>query len=81
MLGHWLGKIRVYSTWVTKIEEEYACLEFSIAGDGAQHMVLAGDPSAGDSRPGLSPVPDQTAVFWTWKRKAVETQPDGNLPC
>ena len=52
MLGHWLGNIRADSTSVNKIEEEYAWLEFNIAGDGTQHVVLAGDPSAGGSRPG-----------------------------
>ena len=43
-------------------------------------MVLAGDPSAGGTRPGLWPVPDESVEFWTWKRKQVETQPGGDLP-
>lgn len=80
MLGHWLGKIRADSTRVTKIEEEYASLEFNIAGDGTQHLVLPGGSSAGGSRPGLWPVPDESADFQTWKRKAVKTQADGDLP-
>ena len=57
MLGHRLGKT------VTKIEEEYVSLEFSIAGDGTQHLVLPGDPSAGGSRPGQWPFPDESAEF------------------
>ena len=42
-------------------------------------MVLAGDPSAGGTRPVLWPVPDESAEFWIWKRKAVKTQADGDL--
>ena len=81
MLGPWLGNIRADSTSVNKIEEEYAWLEFNISGDGPQHVVLAGRPSAGDCRPGLWPVPDESSEFLTWKREAVKTQADGDRPC
>ena len=63
MLGHWLGKIRAYDTRVNKIEEEYVSLEFSIAGDGTQHLVLPGDPSAGGSHSGQWPFPDESVEF------------------